>query len=350
MAVKGDNNKILDGCYDSERVAIIKKVLSGELGKIKTVLCKGRASSQGKNANQQVNTTRNKTLAEHRAKTIQKWIQDNIKGEGIKFELGDFKVDEKKYKEQEDVNDKEAKLNRFAFVEIHYGDVEVEEASETQASDDKANTTVVANDVTDNFDGDDDKTTKQLREVNVTIRYDEEAKFFERLTDESPFMAKLLSERIRYFNPVFHSMSPEGFNARLTFLNQCMRQGPTNGTLDTWGGNANNLSFGRAPVCVLRIGDFFNTKIIVTNLTINYDPLTWDLNEDGIGVMPMIADVSLSFNIIGGADLGGPIQRLQNAVSFNYYANTGVYDNRAEKIAYDGGNVIAFKPIKIERH
>ena len=50
--------------------------------------------------------------------------------------------------------------------------------------------------------------------------------------------------------------------------------------------------------------------------------------------MPMIANVTLQFNFIGGSDLGGPIQRLQNALSFNYYANASVYDNRAENIKY----------------
>ena len=123
-----------------------------------------------------------------------------------------------------------------------------------------------------------------------------------------------------------------------------MRQGPTYSGSDSGGKNTNNLSFGRPPVCVLRIGDFYNTKIIVTNLTINYDPLTWDLNQEGIGVMPMIADVSLSFNFVGGSEMGGPIQRLQNAISFNYYANTSVYDNRAERIEYgDFGKVDKFK-------
>jgi hypothetical protein len=70
------------------------------------------------------------------------------------------------------------------------------------------------------------------------------------------------------------------------------------------------------------------------------------MNQEGIGVMPMIASVSLDFNFIGGSDLGGPIQRLQNAISFNYYANTSVYDNRAEEIEYTEnglGNVNAFK-------
>jgi hypothetical protein len=183
-----------------------------------------------------------------------------------------------------------------------------------------------------------------MESLPKSVRYDNEAIFFNRLTKEDPFMTKLLSERIKYFNPVFHSMSPEGFNARLTFLNQCMHQGPTYSGSDTNNANANNLAFGKAPVCVLRIGDFYNTKIIINNLQISYDPLTWDMNQEGIGVMPMIATVSLDFNFIGGSDLGGPIQRLQNAISFNYYANTSVYDNRAEEIEYDYlGKTKAFK-------
>ena len=70
-------------------------------------------------------------------------------------------------------------------------------------------------------------------------------------------------------------------------------------------------------------------------MTINYDDPQWDLNPEGIGVMPMFAKINIDFNFIGGSDLAGPIARLQNAVSFNYYANTGVYDNRAEKVEYD---------------
>jgi hypothetical protein len=110
---------------------------------------------------------------------------------------------------------------------------------------------------------------------------------------------------------------------------------------------AYNLAFGRPPVCVLRIGDFYYTKIIINSLTINYDDPQWDLNPEGIGVMPMFAKVNIDFNFIGGSDLAGPIARLQNAVSFNYYANTSVYDNRAERVEYDptgNGKEIKYKP------
>ena len=51
--------------------------------------------------------------------------------------------------------------------------------------------------------------------------------------------------------------------------------------------------------------------------------------------MPMMANVNISFVFLGGSDIEGPIARLQNAVSFNYYANTSIYDNRADKVKYD---------------
>jgi hypothetical protein len=38
----------------------------------------------------------------------------------------------------------------------------------------------------------------------------------------------------------------------------------------------------------------------------------------------------MQIHILGGSDISGPIKRLQNAVSFNYYANTSVYDNRSD--------------------
>jgi hypothetical protein len=70
------------------------------------------------------------------------------------------------------------------------------------------------------------------------------------------------------------------------------------------------------------------------------------MNPEGIGMMPMFAKITIGFNFLGGSDLAGPIARLQNAVSFNYYANTSVYDNRAEKVQYNpngSGNEIKFK-------
>lgn len=162
----------------------------------------------------------------------------------------------------------------------------------------------------------------------ITRRFYSECSYFEKLTQNDKFVFDSFRQKIRYFHPAFHSTTPEGFNSRLTFLHQCTRQGPTfekNGP--------NNLAFGRPPVCILRIGDFYNTKIIIDSVAIEYEPLVWDLNPEGVGVQPMIANVSLSFKFIGGSTLSGPINKLQNALSFNYYANTHVYDARADYIS-----------------
>jgi hypothetical protein len=43
----------------------------------------------------------------------------------------------------------------------------------------------------------------------------------------------------------------------------------------------------------------------------------------------MLAKITLAFKIIGGMGLKEPVQELQNALSFNYYANTEIYDERA---------------------
>jgi WD40 repeat protein len=163
-----------------------------------------------------------------------------------------------------------------------------------------------------------------------TSRFYTECDYFEKLEQSSPVVYNSIKEQIKYFQPAFHSTTPEGFNARLTFLQQCMRQGPTDGAGSN--NNPNNLAFGRPPVCILRIGDFYHTKIVIENLSFSFEPLVWDLNPEGIGVQPMICNVDMSFAFIGGSSLNGPINRLQNAVSFNYYANNEIYDNRPDTI------------------
>ena len=167
----------------------------------------------------------------------------------------------------------------------------------------------------------------------ITQKFYNETMFFDKLLKTDKFIFDKFREKIQYFHPAFHSTTPEGLNSRLTFLQQCTRQGPT----DTK--TTNNLAFGRPPVCILRVGDFYNTKIIIDSLNIDYEPLVWDLNPEGIGVQPMIANVSLSFKFIGAESLYGPINKLQNALSFNYYANTGVYEARADYISQESSPV-----------
>ncbi len=151
-----------------------------------------------------------------------------------------------------------------------------------------------------------------------------ECSYFEKMKQEDSFIYETLTEKLKYFHPAFHSMTPEGFNSRLTFLKQCTRQGPNIGPDEEPG----NLSFGKPPICVLRIGDFYHTKIVIDSVNLTFDPLQWDLNPEGIGVQPMLCNVDLNFKFIGGSSLGGPVSQLQNAVGFNFFANTGLYNPR----------------------
>jgi hypothetical protein len=163
-------------------------------------------------------------------------------------------------------------------------------------------------------------------------RFITECEYFEQMKRDQPFVYQSLSEKIKYFHPAFHAITPEGFNSRLTFLLQCTRQGPQMMDSEI----PSNMVFGRPPVCVLRIGDFYYTKIIIDSVNITYEPLQWDLNPEGIGVQPMIAKVSLGFKFIGGSSLGGPIKQLQNAVSYNFFANTGTYQ-KAKQLSDETG-------------
>lgn len=193
------------------------------------------------------------------------------------------------------------------------------------------------NEIINNF-----KQTPQYQDLAKKIirRLLTECNYFQMIKEENPFVYDNIRSKFQYFNPAFHSITPEGLNSRLVFLQQCMRPGDTIPTVSqTAGGNftldyndAFNSAFGSPPILVLRIGDFYHTKIVPNDLSISYSNQAgalFDLNPEGIGVQPMVANVSLSFDMIGGHGLAGPVAELQNALSFNYYANTEMYDERA---------------------
>lgn len=186
------------------------------------------------------------------------------------------------------------------------------------------------------------KQTPQYKDLAKKIirRLLTECNYFQMIKESNPFVYDNIRSKFQYFNPAFHSITPEGLNSRLVFLQQCVRPGDTiptvklnaGGSYDFDYSDAFNSAFGSPPILVLRIGDFFHTKIVPTRLSLKYESQSgalFDLNPEGIGVQPMVAKVDLSFNMIGGHGLAGPVAELQNALSFNYYANTEMYDERA---------------------
>ncbi len=183
------------------------------------------------------------------------------------------------------------------------------------------------------------ETITQVQRDNITKRVLRklltECDYFDVVKEETPMVFDNLKDKLKFFDPAFHSMTPEGLNSRLTFLQQCMRPGESIPTIKEVNGQTTiqydqsvNTAFGAPPILILRVGDFFNTKIAPQSLSIAYEGL--DLNPEGIGVQPMIANVTLSFALLGGAGLKEPVDKLQNALSFNYYANTEIYDDRAD--------------------
>jgi hypothetical protein len=78
----------------------------------------------------------------------------------------------------------------------------------------------------------------------------------------------------------------------------------------------------------LRVRVIFSYKDNTRYIRLTYEHL--DLNPEGIGLQPMIAKVNLSFTFVGAHGLDTAIDKLQNALNFNYYANTEVYDARAD--------------------
>lgn len=354
----------LNGLYDENNIQIFAQLLNEY--DILSVEVNGYASSHGYVSN-------NNDLNYNRAQTVINWLN---KCNPTKFTKSKCKINKTGIGSKLNHNDAssiDAKIWRCVKVIINFEKEELIEQQNATIQSDTV-TKVGTNENKENQILSDELTTvgsvstsseinQKLTEANNKLidannesdtssvnaneskGYGDEYKFFDRIAKENAFLRNKIVDKIKYFDPAYHSITPEGFNSRLTFLHQCTRQGNTLSASDTaYNRTASNLSFGAPPICVLRIGDFYNTKIIIESLQINFEETTWDLNDEGIGVMPMIADISLGFKFLGGSDLSGPITRLQNAVSFNYYANTTVYDDRSELIEYDeNGKIINFK-------
>ena len=305
--------------------------------KISQVNFKGFASSHGRE-------NLNNELCLRRRNIMEKLIGMNCEelkeSDNVKYTRLDGSV--LKVPQTNDINELVAKLSRaaYAIVEIEWKDENIAQNDVLVSGGKSANGLDMSGGKIEKGE----ETVKQYtqtREItnNEDYSYDNEYLYFSNLKSDS-LEYKNIVDKVRFFEPAFHSITPEGFNSRLTFLHQCTRQGPTNAVnsgnvnrdSDDYLKFAGNLAFGRAPYCILRIGDFFYTKICIDSLSISYDNngVQWDLNPEGAGVQPMYANISISFKFIGGQDISGPIERLQNAVTANYYANASVYSKHAD--------------------
>lgn len=335
----------VSGCGALSELITNDKIFGVDAGKCKVekVRVKGFASSHGY---QDIN----EKLASRRANMITLFLKMNcfdLSNELYSYDGTDI-IDVGQSTSNESINTLNAKIARsaVALIDVTWDD-KVMPMNRVDYSEEGSEEITTAFDMEFEDDTTVDKEPEEKRiAVSETVvddpiyKYDNEYLYFSEVRGDE-LVYKSILDKVRYFSPAFHSITPEGFNARLTFLQQCTRQGPTmsvssglaNKTSDDYLKFAGNLSFGRPPYCVLRIGDFFHTKICITSLSIDYDNgggLQWDLNPEGVGVQPMFANVNINFNFIGGQDIAGPVERLQNAVSYNYYANASIYDSKAD--------------------
>ena len=389
-------NILLSDVSDGSRVQKIIDILNTY--KIDKISIDGYSNSHGYNPSKKVNDDRNRTLSIERGNTVKNWlkecgiISDNTTVTAGEDETNKIGVQVNKGDEYNN-SAKSAKLYRSTKVTIHFKLDETEKLSDTNGEEEDG-TTVYQKYNGFTYEGKNQETGKEqykdkdgniwyedsdgfLKRLELwvstniskrntldlsdmkneygrrllfyqqnseaddsmnTLRYDQEYYFYKKLEKDNPIVFDKLTEKLKYFDPAFHSMTPEGFTERLTFLQQCTRQGNTISASDGVNGKtASNLAFGRPPFCVLRIGDFYYQTIVIDSINIDYNVsggLQWDLNPEGAGVQPMLAQINISFKFIGGGDLGGPIRRLQNAMTFNYYANSRLHDNRADRISY----------------
>jgi hypothetical protein len=340
---------------DQSRIDKLKELFKNQGFKITKIKVEGSASKQ--------DPTRSDLLADRRAKCVGITLKNKFNFSGEYKETGDYTPCGGDIRHIKDNNLEVVKAQKCAVVTITYNSPTIEnngnvnDEQPTESDNTSSNTYSYTNEDGITYrssysseNGGSNGTT--LNNVNVYGDYTgiDEYQYFNDLKITDPYIWKSIKDKYKYFDPAFHSITPEGFNGRLNFLQQCTRQGHTVSASDLATNSiiaptAGNLSFGRMPVCVLRIGDFIYTRMIIQSLNITYssDGMQWDLNPEGAGVQPMYAKVSMGLVLIGGQALNGPVTRLQNANTFNYYANTGVHDVRADRIKTDENGQIIYE-------
>jgi hypothetical protein len=215
------------------------------------------------------------------------------------------------------INTIEAKLDRYATINITTSTVP------SQPKDDSNNVKETPEET---------KVKQNTIDQNNAIQIGLKAKTDDDLLNCEDFTMDILAPKFltgfdkrKFFVPAFHSYSAYDMHKRLTFLNQCTKQGTTLDVINTTGSTntiPKNSIFGRMPVLVMRIGDFFHTKVLIESLSMDYSETTWDMNPEGHGMQPMMVNITLQLKVLGGQSLQAPIDALNNALSFNFYPNS----------------------------
>lgn len=291
----------------------------------------------------------NSELARTRAQNVRTWFENIFQQQAFSAYLPNNPTIEYKVKSVSDTLDTQtvddergdsfsAKNNRKVDILIN-----VYETDEGAAEDEIQNINA-AIDGDDNFvdnENTDQNVNDILNQLSDSIKekiFKDNCEYFKYLELNEPMAQNTISEQIEYFRPAFHSYTPQNFNERLTFLQQCMRSA---NSISLGQNSSPNIYYGYQPFVYISIGDFFKTKAIIRSLSIDYNAydLTWDLNpESNAGVEPMFAKVTISFDVIGGQSMSGAISRLQTALSYNFYANTEMYDSRSDTLIFDRGD------------
>lgn len=216
---------------------------------------------------------------------------------------------------QSGINTKSEKDDRFANIKFMRNDTP------------PYNDLIESNEPTEevSFDLNDNEDNEQF-----ITKKDDCNKFFEDNSESK--IIKVNRFKTGYYRPVFNSQTPKDFQKRYNFLHQCTRPGQSllfnekkdSNTTNFPDGqlNTTNSLYGKSPYCVLRIGDFWHTKMIINTISFDFSETTWDMNPEGMGMQPMIAKISMDCRFIGGQSLEFPINRLQTAIDEMYSANS----------------------------
>ena len=91
------------------------------------------------------------------------------------------------------------------------------------------------------------------------------------------------------FQPAYFSGDKLDFRERLKFIQKCTKPAENK--------SGSGFAFTKAPVCHLRLGNWLNHDVIISNVNYNYENSPWTLDGSG-QVQPMYVSVTLSFSIV----------------------------------------------------